>query len=82
MSLKRDILKLIADDPIRFREVLDDSEIKRVLSDIGVLPKILELHTPSPNARTKSGLGRTLCGINGTRHPLVTCKKCRKQLGE
>lgn len=82
MSLRSDILKSIEDDPIRFRELLGDSEIERALSDIGVLPKILELHAPSPNSRTKTGLGRTLCGINGTRHPVVTCRKCRKQLAE
>jgi len=41
-----------------------------------VLSKILELHATSLNSKKKEGLGKTLCGINGTRHKEITCKKC------
>jgi hypothetical protein len=80
MNLKQDLLTTISADPIGFRKLLIDEEVKRALSDIGVLPKILELHAPSSGSRGSSGLGRTLCGLNGTRHSLVTCKKCKQKL--
>jgi len=82
MTLKHDLLKAIETDAISVRELLAAGDMDAALSDIGILPKILELHAPSENARTTTGLGRTLCGINGTRHPDVTCKKCLKKIGQ
>jgi hypothetical protein len=78
MLLKDELLAVISRDPISIRNLLVDSDVAKGLNSIGVLPKILELHAPSRNSRTVSGLGRTLCGINGTRHQLVTCKQCLK----
>lgn len=76
MGLRQELLKEINKNPLLVRKVLEDRVISEALSNIGVLPKILELHAPSANARKKEGLGKTLCGINGTRHKEVTCKKC------
>ncbi len=80
MPLKDDILGMIANDPVSFRSLIADSEIESALSDIGILPKVLELHAPSTNARISTGLGNTLCGIKGTRHSEVTCKRCLAKL--
>jgi hypothetical protein len=80
MTLKQDLLNAIASDAVSVRELLSDTELDAALNDIGVLPKTLELHAPSRNARTMTGLGRTLCGINSTRHPVVTCKKCLRHM--
>ena len=76
MSLQQELLKEINENPLKVREILKDHEISEAFSNIGVMPKILELHAPSTNAKKKEGLGKTLCGINGTRHVKVTCKKC------
>lgn len=75
-------LKQIArDDPLALRAALEDPQVLSALSDIAVLPKVLELHAPAASARKSAGLGATLCGIRGTRHTLVTCAKCLKKLG-
>jgi len=76
MRLQQELLKEINENPLEVRKILKDHEISEAFSKIGVLPKILELHAPSTNAKKKEGLGQTLCGIKGTRHPNVTCKKC------
>jgi hypothetical protein len=78
MGLKQDILKTIASDPLGFRSLLKDPQVASALSDIGVIPDVLELHAPTENSRKRTGLGRTLCGRNGTRHKAITCKLCLK----
>ncbi len=76
MELRQELLKEINENPLQVREILRDNVILEALSNIGVLSKILELHAPSLNSKNKDGLGKTLCGINGTRHKEITCKKC------
>ena len=76
MNLREELLKEINNAPLKVRDILKDQKVSEALSNIGVLPKILELHAPSKNSRKKDGLGKTLCGKNGTRHAKVTCKKC------
>ena len=76
MALLNEILKLVKDNPSEVREVMADSEVQAALGNIGVLPKVLELHAPSAKSRKTDGLGPTLCGINGTRHRIVTCNRC------
>jgi hypothetical protein len=78
--MKKTLLEAVKHDPIALRDVIKDLEVLDALSSIGVLPKVLELHAPSTQSRKKDGLGRTLCGINGTRHERVTCARCLKQL--
>lgn len=78
MTLRDEILKLVEDNPPEVREVMADSEVQDALGNIGVLPRVLELHAPSPKSRKTDGLGPTLCGINGSRHRIVTCKRCLK----
>jgi hypothetical protein len=80
MDTREEIISLARSDPLGFRDALRNPEVAKTLSDIGVLPRVLELHAPSPAARKTEGLGQTLCGINGTRHRLVTCKHCRSRL--
>jgi len=80
MSLRQELLKEIDEHPLKVREILNDPEISEALSSIGVLPKILELHAPSSNARKKDGVGKTLCGIKGTRHTDVTCQRCLQSM--
>jgi hypothetical protein len=80
MTLRHELLNAIAADAIAMRKLFNDAEINSAMSDIGVLLKTLELHAPSPTAGRRTGLGRTLCGINGTRHPSVTCTKCLKKI--
>ena len=79
MPFKADILQQISENPIGFRKTIADQEVSKALGSIGVLPKVLELHAP-PKGSVSLGLGRTLCGINGTRHLRVTCQKCVKRL--
>lgn len=80
MSLKSLLLKEVADDPEGVRDMLRDTDVVGALGNIGVLPKLLELHAPSKDARKANGLGSTLCGIRGTRHRFVTCMRCRRIL--
>lgn len=81
MSLKQQLLVEVANSPSAVREMFADSDVLAALSSIGVLPKVLELHAPCDGARTLVGLGKTLCGINGTRHKIVTCERCKKKIG-
>lgn len=81
MSLKQQLLAEAANSPDVVRDMFTDSDVLAALSSIGVLPKVLELHAPCDGARTMAGLGRTLCGINGTRHKIVTCERCKKKMG-
>lgn len=74
------ILQVVRSDPLGFRRMLEDVEVQWALNNIGVLTTIVELHAPSLNARTSTGRGSTLCGIKGTRHTQVTCKRCLKAL--
>ena len=80
MSLRKELLKEIDEHPLKVREMLNDHEVSEALSSIGVLPKILQLHAPSIKARKKDGVGKTLCGINGTRHTDVTCQRCLQSM--
>ena len=65
---------------MELRAALEDPEVSAALGSIGVLPKILELHAPPANAKNTNGLGETLCGIRGTRHAIITCKRCLNKL--
>lgn len=78
--MKSRLLSLINGDPLVARSLFQDQEVLDALSSVGVLPKVLELHAPSTGSRKSIGLGATLCGRNGTRHGVVTCKQCRKKL--
>lgn len=78
--LKFEILKNAQRSPLDFREIIKDADVLDSLSNIGILPQILELHSPSIQSTKKTGLGRTLCGIRGTRHKDVTCLRCKKKL--
>lgn len=80
MALKEQVLGAIASDPGLVRELLTSSDVSNALGSIGVIPKVLELHAPSGKARKLAGVGDTLCGIRGTRHALVTCKRCKQRL--
>jgi hypothetical protein len=80
MAFRDVLLREIAANPIAVRDSLADPAIEQALSNIGILPKVLELHAPSAQSRNSTGLGRTLCGRNGTRHSIVTCKDCRRSL--
>jgi hypothetical protein len=80
MDLKKAILEMIEHDPIGFRSLFTDADITEACSSIGILLQVLELHAPSINARKTAGLGDTLCGIRGTRHSSVTCKRCLKKM--
>lgn len=80
MTLKSDFLKTIKDNPQIVRDIFSDSVVVKKLSDIGILPRVLELHAPSSGSRKGEGLGPTLCGRRGTRHKLVTCKHCLKKI--
>jgi len=77
---KNAFLQEIRENPASLRELLSDGTISTALSDIGVQPKIWQLHAPSLSSPKKTGIGKTLCGINGTRHQDVTCKNCLKKL--
>ena len=78
VPFKADVLQQISDNPIGFRNTISDEEVSKALRSIGVLPKVLELHAP-PKGLESVGLGKTLCGINGTRHLRVTCQRCLKR---
>jgi len=80
MALREQILRLARQKPIEVRDALSDPEVLRALSDIAVLPRVLEMHAPSPRSRKRNGVGPTLCGRNGTRHEIVTCKQCQNAL--
>ena len=80
--MKELIIKTAQRDPLGLRAIIQDTDVAEALSSIGVLPKVLELHAPSVKSKKTDGLGPTLCGINGTRHPQVTCSRCRKQLSK
>jgi hypothetical protein len=80
MTTREQLIAWARTDPVGLRDALRHAEVEKTLSDIGVLPKVLELHAPSPDARKREGLGQTLCGINGTRHRMVTCERCKKRL--
>jgi hypothetical protein len=77
---KSKFLQEIRENHAVLREILEDSEVSAALSDIGVQPKLWKLHAPSSSSEKVTGIGETLCGINGTRHKDVTCKKCLKKL--
>jgi len=80
MDLRREILQETKSNPTKVRNILRESEIQDALGTIGIIPTILELHAPSSRSHKTDGVGRTLCGINGTRHRLVTCKRCMKAM--
>lgn len=82
MVLKEQILSAIAKDPSSVRDLLSEPEVLAKLSSIGVLPRILELHSPSTNSRKFDGVGETLCGIRGSRHSVVTCRRCLGKLAK
>lgn len=77
---KSKFLQEIRENHAALREILEDSDVSAALSDIGVQPRLWKLHAPCPSSEKVTGIGQTLCGINGTRHPDVTCKKCLKKL--
>ena len=79
MDLKDQLLDAIRNDPAMVRDMLASTEVSNALSSIGILPKILELHAPSEKSRKADGVGETLCGIRGTRHVAVTCRRCKQQ---
>lgn len=81
MTLKEQLLRAVSSDPISVRDLLKSSDVSSALSSIGVLPKVLELHAPSYKSRKLDGVGETLCGIRGTRHVVVTCKRCMQRVG-
>ena len=81
MDLKEQLLDAIRNDPATVRSMLASPDISSALSSIGILPKILELHAPSEKSRKAGGVGETLCGIRGTRHVAVTCRRCKQQAG-
>ena len=76
MSIRKQLINEAINDPIGLRTALKDQSVVAELENIGVLPRILELHAPSANARKTRGVGATLCGIRGTLHRIVTCKRC------
>lgn len=78
MITQEQLLEAIVNDPLAVRTLLSGSEVSSALSSIGVLPKILELHAPSDKSRNSVGLGPTACGITGTRHTLITCRRCKQ----
>jgi hypothetical protein len=80
MALRDQILKLARQSPVEVRNAFYDVAVLEALSDIGVFPKVLEMHAPSPRSRKMDGLGPTLCGRNGTRHAVITCKQCLEKL--
>jgi hypothetical protein len=80
MSIRKELLEGASEDPIGLRRILKDPDVVIALSSVGILPKILELHAASPDARKSDGVGATLCGIRGTRHKAVTCKRCRMKM--
>lgn len=83
MSFKDDLLAAIAAEPTAVREAFNDDVVVKALGNIGVggAPgiRVYELHAPSPRGKP-TGLGRALCGRNGIRHAIVTCKDCLKKL--
>ncbi|MDD5457953.1 MAG: hypothetical protein PHF37_00955 [Phycisphaerae bacterium] len=81
MSLNDDIIHFAKNKPIELRNTLIDKDVADALGNIGIVLKELELHAPSRNARKIDGVGQTLCGIKGTLHQNVTCKRCLKKLG-
>lgn len=82
MALREQLLSAIAEDPSSVRDLLSESDVLTKLNSIGFLPKILELHSPSTNSRKFDGMGETLCGIRGSRHTVVTCRRCLSKLAK
>jgi hypothetical protein len=82
MDLKQALLDAIHDDPVRVRQVFADESVVSALASIGVGHKtgiqLFQLHAPSEAARKAMGFGATLCGRDGMRHHVVTCKDCEK----
>ena len=72
MNLSAQIIALARETPLELRAAFVDDAVVRSLNDIGVLPKVLQLHAPKADARKTTGLGPTLCGRQGTRHALVS----------
>ncbi|MDI9273136.1 hypothetical protein [Stenotrophomonas sp. PFBMAA-4] len=82
MALKDELLHAIRNDPLAVRELISSADTDAALGSIGILPKVLELHAPSVKSKKRAGLGETLCGIRGTLHSVVTCKRCLKKLDD
>lgn len=80
MTLKDHLLSATRDDPKAVRELFASPQVFNGLSKIGVLVKVLELHAPSLRSKKAGGLGATLCGIRGTRHAVVTCRRCAEKI--
>ncbi len=78
------LVALISKDPMGVRDALADPAVLAALSGIGIPPpiKVLALHVPHPDSRKSIGLGKTLCGKNGTRHANVTCKDCLNRVAK
>lgn len=74
---KDDILASCTNMPDETRKLLKDKSVAAAMESLGIHLSIFELHAPAPSAKTRTGLGITLCGRNARRHPsLVTCKHC------
>lgn len=73
---------LIHKDPLAARRFFEDSAVVAALESIGVKVQMFALHTPGEGARTRVGLGVTLCGRRGTRHAVVTCKDCLREIAK
>lgn len=77
---RTDLINAAQSRPEDLRELLKDSDVAACLESLGIQLTIYELHAPSEKSKTSQGLGPTLCGDRGRRHPtLVTCKKCIKK---
>lgn len=78
---RNQFLEFVASYPLQARQLLRDKKVVRSLESLGVLLSMFELHAPGRTARSTKGLGPTLCGYRGRRHPtLVTCRKCLPRL--
>jgi len=82
MDLKALLMGAVGNDPAHVRQVFADPTVARALGSIGVGRidgiEMFELHAPSGGARKVTGRGATRCGRTGIRHPVVTCKQCKK----
>lgn len=75
-----ELANFIRAEPELVRSWLSKGDVVSALSEVGVLPKVLELHAPAQRSKKRNGLGETLCGIRGTRHEIVTCTRCLRSL--
>jgi len=75
------LLDLIEGDPLAIRKALAHPSVVAALNEIGVAfdaKQVCVLHASGATAKTATGVGVTLCGRKGVRHPIVTCRDCLK----